>query len=106
MGAQQVTDKDFDSEVIKSDKPVLVDFFAEWCGPCRSLIPTIDALAVEMADKVKIVKVNVDHSPDAPGTYGVRSIPSLFIFKNGEAVAKKSGALAKSDLEKWITENL
>ena len=105
MGAQQVTDADFEAEVLKSDKPVLVDFWAEWCGPCRSLVPTIDALAVEMADKIKIVKMNVDESPNAPGKYGVRSIPALFIFKDGEVVDQKAGALPKSALEKWIEAN-
>ena len=81
---------------------MLVDFWAEWCGPCRSLIPSIDALAAEKSSVVKVVKVNVDESPDAPSKYGVRSIPSLMIFKNGQVVASTVGALSKTDLFKWV----
>jgi thioredoxin 1 len=102
MGAQQVTDKDFEAEVLKAKGPVLVDFWAEWCGPCRSLIPTLDALAAEKGTQIKVVKVNVDESPDAPSKYGVRSIPALYIFKNGEVVAQMVGALPKSELFKWV----
>ena len=105
MGAQQVTDTDFEAEVLKAKGLVLVDFWAEWCGPCRSLLPSIDALAAEQSDKVKVVKVNVDESPEAPGKYGVRSIPALFLFKDGEIVDQKNGALPKSDLEKWVDDN-
>jgi thioredoxin 1 len=102
MGAHQVTDKDFEQEVLKAAGPVLVDFWAEWCGPCRSLIPSIDALAQEKSGVIKVVKVNVDESPDAPSRYGVRSIPALMIFKNGQVVAQTVGALPKSDLFKWV----
>lgn len=106
MGAQQVTDQNFEAEVLKSDTPVLVDFWAEWCGPCRSLIPSIDALAEEKKGKVKVVKVNVDESPEAPSKYGVRSIPALMIFKGGQLVAQTVGALPKSELEKWVESKI
>ena len=102
MGAQQVTDKDFDSEVIKSSQPVLVDFWAEWCGPCRALTPSIDALASEKGAKLKVVKVNIDENPEAPTKYGVRSIPALLIFKNGQVIAQTVGAMPKTDLFKWV----
>jgi len=102
MGAQQVTDSNFEQEVLKADGPVLVDFWAEWCGPCRALGPSLDALAAEKGDAVKVVKVNIDENPNAPTKYGVRSIPTLLIFKNGEVVAQTVGSMAKSDLLKWV----
>jgi thioredoxin 1 len=104
--AMAVNDQTFDAEVLKSTTPVLVDFWAEWCGPCRSLIPSIDALADEKAGRLKVVKVNVDESPDAPSKYGVRSIPALYIFKNGEVVAQTVGALPKSELTKWVEASI
>ncbi len=106
MGALQVTDKNFEEEVLKSEKPVLVDFWAEWCGPCRALLPTIETLAEEQNENIKIIKVNVDESPESPSKYDVRSIPALFIFKNGEVVSQKSGAIPKAELEEWIKENV
>lgn len=106
MGAQQVTDSNFETEVLKASGPVLVDFWAEWCGPCRALTPSIDALAAEKGSQIKVVKVNVDESPDAPSKYGVRSIPALYIFKNGEVVAQTVGALQKSDLFKWVETSI
>ncbi len=102
MGAQQVTDSNFEQEVLKSSQPVLVDFWAEWCGPCRALGPSLDALAQEKGDSLKVVKVNIDESPNAPSKYGVRSIPTLLIFKNGEVVAQTVGSMPKSDLVKWV----
>jgi thioredoxin 1 len=106
MSAQQVTDADFETEVLKAAGPVLVDFWAEWCGPCRALTPTLEALAVEKAGKLKVVKVNVDESPHAPSKYGVRSIPALYIFKAGKVVAQTVGALPKSELSKWIDASI
>jgi thioredoxin 1 len=100
--AQQVTDTNFETEVLKSSQPVLVDFWAEWCGPCRSLGPSIDALAAEKGSQIKVVKMNVDESPEAPSRYGVRSIPALMIFKNGQVIAQTVGALPKSELFKWV----
>ncbi len=102
MGAQQVTDTDFEQEVLKAAGPVLVDFWAEWCGPCRALGPSLDALAEEKGGEVKVVKVNIDDSPNAPTKYGVRSIPALMIFKDGQVVAQTVGSMAKSDLFKWV----
>jgi thioredoxin 1 len=99
---RQVTDSNFESEVLQAPGPVLVDFWAEWCGPCRMLGPSLDALAAEKGSMIKVVKVNVDESPEAPSRYGVRSIPALMIFKNGEVVAQTVGALPKSELFKWV----
>ena len=97
-----VSDADFENEVLKSSEPVLVDFWAEWCGPCRALGPSVDALASEMEGKLKVVKVNIDENPNAPTKYGVRSIPTLIVFKNGEPVAQTVGSMPKSDLQKWV----
>lgn len=102
MGAQQVSDSDFESEVLKASGPVLVDFWAEWCGPCRALGPSIDALASEKGGQIKVVKVNIDDNPNAPSKFGVRSIPTLLIFKDGEVVAQTVGSMAKNDLFKWV----
>ncbi len=106
MGAQQVNDKDFEAEVLKSDVPVLVDFWAEWCGPCRALGPSIDALASEKGQQIKVVKVNIDDSPNAPSKYGVRSIPTLLIFKGGQVVAQTVGSMGKTDLFKWVDTSI
>ena len=106
MGAQQVSDKDFEQEVLKAQGPVLVDFWAEWCGPCRVLGPSIDALASEKGQQIKVVKVNIDESPNAPSKYGVRSIPTVLIFKGGEVVAQTVGAMPKSDLFKWVEASI
>lgn len=106
MGAQQVSDKDFETEVLKSAGPVLVDFWAEWCGPCRALAPTLDALAAEKGSQIKVVKVNIDENPNAPSKYGVRSIPTLLIFKGGEVVAQTVGGMPKSDLFKWVESSI
>ncbi len=102
MATKNVNDTDFEQEVVKSDKPVLVDFWAEWCGPCRQLSPILEDLAAELGDKVTIAKVNIDDSPEAPGKYGVRGIPTMIMFKNGEAIATKVGAVPKSQLKEWI----
>lgn len=102
MSVVKVTDNSFDDEVIKSDKPVLVDFWAEWCGPCRALSPIIDELASEVGEKVKIAKVNIDDSPESPTKYGVRGIPTLMIFKEGKVIDTRVGSMAKSQLVEWI----
>jgi thioredoxin 1 len=101
-----VTDASFDADVIKSDVPVLVDFWAEWCGPCRMIAPVLEALAVEYAGKIKIVKVNVDDNSVSAATYGVRGIPTLLLFKNGELVDTKVGALPKGQLVAFIDNNI
>lgn len=100
--AHNVSDQEFDKEVLKSSVPVLVDFWAEWCGPCRQLSPIIDEIAKELGDKVKVVKVNIDQNPEAPTQYGVRGIPTLMLFKNGELASTKVGALPKQKLVEWL----
>ena len=104
MGAATVavTDATFDAEVRGSDVPVVVDFWAEWCGPCWMIGPALEELAAEYAGKVKIVKVNVDENPESPAALGVRGIPALFLFKGGEVVSNKVGAAPKAALANWI----
>ena len=98
--------EDFVNKVINSDRPVLVDFWAEWCGPCKQIGPSLEELSEEYAGKIKIAKVNVDENPVSPGNLGVRGIPALFLFKDGELVSNKMGALPKNALNDWIVENL
>ena len=102
MATVEVTDETFEVEVVQSDIPVVVDFWAEWCGPCKQIGPSLEELSEEYNGKVKIVKVNVDDNPVSPGQLGVRGIPALFLFKNGKMVATKTGAAPKSDLQNWI----
>ena len=106
MPTKPVTDNSFESDVIKSDKPIVVDFWAEWCGPCKQIGPSLEELSEEYAGKIKIAKVNVDENPVSPGNLGVRGIPALFLFKDGELVSNKMGALPKNALNDWIVENL
>ena len=96
------TDNDFEQDVLQSDTPVLVDFWAEWCGPCRQLSPVLDEISNELADKVKICKVNIDENPEPPTKYGVRGIPTMILFEEGKPVATKVGAVAKSALVEWL----
>lgn len=98
----EVTDKNFQTEVMESKVPVLVDFWAEWCGPCRMLAPVLEELASEMNGRVKIVKINIDENQEIPTQYAIRSIPTLKLFKNGELVETKVGALAKEALAEWL----
>lgn len=100
--ANDTTDSNFEADVIQSDTPVLVDFWAEWCGPCRQISPLVEELAGDMEGKIKVVKVNIDKNPDTPAKFGVRGIPTLIIFKDGKAAATKVGALPKSSLYEWV----
>lgn len=100
------TDATFDQEVLKSKLPVLLDFWAPWCGPCKMVAPILDDLAPEFKDKLKIVKINVDENEQTPAQFGVRGIPTLMIFKNGENVATKVGALGKGQLEAFINASI
>ena len=102
MAAQHISDGDFENDVLKADGPVLVDFWAEWCGPCKQIGPLLDELSDEMGSKIKIAKVNIDQNPDTPQKYGVRGIPTMMIFKDGELAATKVGALPKGKIQEWI----
>ena len=101
-----VTDDSFDELVSQSDKPVLVDYWAEWCGPCKMIAPALAELADEYADKVQIAKLNIDDNPETPIKYSIRGIPTLLLFKNGEVEATKVGAASKTDLAKFLDENI
>ncbi|MBT8426600.1 MAG: thioredoxin TrxA [Erythrobacter sp.] len=102
MATTAVTDASFQSDVLEADKPVLVDFWAEWCGPCRMIAPALEEIAHEMGDKLTVAKVNIDENPEAPGKYGVRGIPTMLLFKGGEVVAQKVGAAPKSQIQQWV----
>lgn len=106
MATVPVTDATFDKEVRQSDIPVVVDFWAPWCGPCRQIGPALEELSAEYDGKIKVVKVNVDENPNSPAQLGVRGIPALFMFKGGEVVSNKVGAAPKAVLEGWIKETI
>ncbi|GGE44767.1 thioredoxin [Marinicauda pacifica] len=106
MAIKAVSDESFDSDVLKADGPVLVDFWAEWCGPCKQIAPALDEIAAEKDDAITVAKINIDDNPMTPGKYGVRGIPTLMIFRNGEPVSSKVGAMAKGKIEEWINETL
>jgi thioredoxin 1 len=104
MGVGKVSDADFEAKVLQSAEPVVVDFWAEWCGPCRMIAPALEELADgSLAGKVKIVKLNVDENPKTAAKYNVMSIPTLMVFKNGEMASRQVGAAPKAKLEQWIT---
>ena len=106
MATSKTNDQDFKSDVLESDKFVLVDFWAEWCGPCKAIAPSLEEISEEMNEKLKVVKVNVDENPTISQSYSIRSIPALMIFKNGVKVSEKLGALPKSALKEWVNETI
>lgn len=102
MATTAVGDNNFDTDVLGSDKPVLVDFWAEWCGPCKMIGPALEEISDELGEQVSIVKLNIDDHPDTPTKYGVRGIPTMILFKNGEVVETKVGAAPKAELKRWL----
>ncbi|HMP57072.1 MAG TPA: thioredoxin [Novosphingobium sp.] len=102
MSTIAVTDASFEADVLKSDKPVLVDFWADWCGPCKMIAPALEEISEELADQVVIAKMDIMENPDIPGKMGVQSIPLMVLFKDGEAVAQKLGAAPKNQLKGWL----
>jgi thioredoxin 1 len=106
MATKNVTDDTFEQDVISADKPVLVDFWAEWCGPCRMIAPALEEISDELGERVTVAKLNIDDNPDAPAKYGVRGIPTMILFKNGQPAATKVGAAPKSALQSWLEGQL
>ena len=106
MATSKTTDSDFTADVLQSDKPVLVDFWAEWCGPCKAIGPALEEIAGEKLDSLSIVKLNIDENPATPPKYGIRGIPTLMLFKDGAVEAMKVGAVSKSQLAAFLDSNL
>jgi thioredoxin 1 len=104
MQTRKVTDDSFESDVLKSNVPVLVDFWAEWCGPCKAIAPALEDLAKDMAGKLTVAKINIDENPGTPSNYRVRGIPTLILFKDGQVAATKIGSLPKSKLYEWVQQ--
>ena len=102
MSVKSIKEKEFESEVINSDKPVLIDFWAEWCGPCKEIVPILEEIADEMQDIIKVVKINLDENPNIPNKYGIQSIPTMIIFKKGQPISTKIGVAIKSEVKTWI----
>jgi thioredoxin 1 len=100
--SHKVSDQNFDSEVLSATGPVVVDFWAEWCGPCKAMSPLVDQLATELGEKIKVVKVNIDESPNAPTKYGVRGIPTFMVFRDGQVVDTRVGSMSKGQLNEWV----
>ena len=106
MATKQITDASFNADVLSAEGPVLVDFWAEWCGPCKMIGPSLEELSEELGAKVTIAKLNIDENPDAPGQYGVRGIPTMILFKGGAPAATKVGAAPKGQLKAWLESEL
>ena len=104
MTTVKVTDESFESDVLKAGKPVLVDFWAEWCGPCKQIAPALDQIAEELADQVTVAKLNIEESPNTPTRYGVRGIPTMMLFKDGQMTSMKVGAMPKQKILEWLSE--
>ena len=106
MATKSVTDQSFQDDVLGASGPVLVDFWAEWCGPCRMIAPALEEISTELGEKVSIVKINIDENPETPGRYGVRGIPTMLLFKDGQPIAQKVGAAPRSQIQQWLESNL
>lgn len=106
MATKAVSDDSFEADVLEANGPVLVDFWAEWCGPCKQISPALEEISEEMGDAISVAKVNIDDHPMTPGKYGVRGIPTLMIFKDGQVVSTKIGAMAKGKISEWINETI
>jgi len=106
MASVPVSDATFEAEVLNSDIPVLVDFWAEWCGPCKQIGPALEEISVELAGRVKIAKIDIEENPATPSALGVRGIPALFLFKDGKVIANKAGAAPKASLKSWIESSI
>ena len=106
MATTSVTDSSFQADVLDATRPVLVDFWAEWCGPCRMIAPALEELSNELGEQVQIVKLNIDENPDTPGRYGVRGIPTMLLFKGGQPIAQKVGAAPRSQIQQWLETSL
>ncbi len=106
MTTQHVTDNSFETDVISASKPVVVDFWAEWFGPCKQIAPALEEIGAEMSDQIQIAKINIDENPGVPGKYGVRGIPTLLLFQDGQVIAQKVGAMPKSQIVSWIKESI
>jgi thioredoxin 1 len=106
MATKIVTDQSFATDVLNSDKPVLLDFWAEWCGPCRMIAPALEEISNTLGEQVTVAKINIDENPETPGKYGVRGIPTMLLFKNGEVAAQKVGAAPRGQIQDWLEAQL